>query len=118
MRAVGNAAIAIFALAGNVDLAPAGAGRDDHRPRLELRAARELDSDQLAGNERRRALQVHDVDIVSADVAIEACRELVPFGFLDRDEVLDADGVEKLSAHALGCNACTDAFARGVNRGG
>jgi hypothetical protein len=35
MRAIGDAAIAIFALAGHVDLAPAGAGRDHHRLGLE-----------------------------------------------------------------------------------
>ena len=50
VRTVGHAAVAIFALARHVDLAPARAGRDDHGPGLERRAAAQLHFDEIARN--------------------------------------------------------------------
>ena len=48
---------------------------------------------------------------------LEAGGELVALGLLDRDEVLDADGIEQLSAEPLGRDAGADALARRIDRG-
>ena len=117
MRAIGHAAVAIFALAGHVDLAPARAGREHHRLRLERRAALELHLDQLAGNERRGPLRVHHVDIVGGHVLFQPGGELVTLGLLHRDEILDADRIEQLPAQPLGGDAGADALARRIDRG-
>jgi hypothetical protein len=42
-------------------------------------------------------------------------RKLGAFGFLDRNEVLDAQRVQHLAAEALGGDAGADALARGVH---
>ena len=44
--------------------------------------------------------------------------QLRPFGFLDGDEIFDADGIHDLTTETLGQDAGADAFAGGVNRGG
>lgn len=92
------------------------AGRDDDRFALERSAALQLHLDQvLARNQRLGALQVHDVDVVVAHMLFERMGELRSFGFLDRDEVLDAQRVEHLAAEALRCHAGADALARRIH---
>jgi len=119
VRAVGDAAAAVFLLAGHVHLAPARPGGEDQGLGLELAAVVEPHGvqavvarrDQLAGT-----LQVHHVDLVLTHVFFERAGQFRAFGFLHRDEVLDGHGVQHLTAEALGSDAGADALARGVDR--
>src|SRR5690606_12513776 len=121
VRTVRHAAVAVLALARHADLPPACAGGDDHRAGAQLRAAREAHRVQPAGllrrNELDRALQVHHVDRVLPDVLFQRGRELRPFRVRYRQEILDAQGIEDLTAETLGRHAGTNALARRVHRG-
>src|SRR3989344_2037758 len=120
MRTIGDALVAILLFAGDADLAPARAGRQDHRPRLQRRAARQLDlvqpAGRLRGDQFLGALQVHDVDVIIFDVLFELRDELGPFGVRDLYEILDRHRVELLPAEAFGGDAGADALARGIDR--
>src|SRR5882757_1482937 len=56
VRAVRHAAVSVFALAWHIDFAPARARGDDHRLRLQYRAAHQANLDHLAWNQRLGAL--------------------------------------------------------------
>jgi hypothetical protein len=120
MRAISHALVAILVLTGHVHLAPASAGRQDHRPGLQRGAILQLDLVQPAGGTRRdrpaRPLQVHDVDVIVADMLFEMRGELGALGMRDRDEILDRHRVEHLAAKALGGDTGANALARGVDR--
>jgi hypothetical protein len=116
MRAIRHTAIAVFTLAGHVDLTPARAGRYDHRFGPEGRAVAEMHLDHVAGDQRGGPLQVHDVHVVCGHMLLEPAGEFVSFGFLDRDKVLDTHGIEQLAAQAFGSDAGADPFARCVDR--
>ena len=105
MRTVGDAAIAVLALTGHIDLAPAGTRRDDDRPRPQRTAAREAQFDQFAGNQSLGSLRIHDVDVVDLDVLIEPGCQPPSVGLLDRDEILYRDRIQQLSAEPLGDDA-------------
>ncbi|MBS1171704.1 MAG: hypothetical protein H6R12_534, partial [Proteobacteria bacterium] len=70
----------------------------------------------LAGDQRRSALQVHDVDLVFLDMLLQRHGELRALGVLDRDEVLDRHRVQHLAAETLGDNAGADALPGRVDR--
>src|SRR5690606_24504242 len=121
VRAVSNAAPAIFALARNVHLAPARAGRDDDRAAAQGGTARELDRHEsvfVRRNQLLRALHVHDIDVVTLHVLFERDRHLRPFRLLDGNEVLDRERVEHLTAEALCNEARAKTLARGIDRCG
>src|SRR5882757_281280 len=117
MRTVGDAAVAVFALARHVDFAPARPGSDDDRSRLQGASAGQFHLDEIPGNERLRALPVHDIHIVGSDVLLEAGGQFVTLGLRHRYEIFDADGVEQLAAETLGRNAGANTLSRRIDRG-
>ncbi len=86
---------------------------------LQAGAAFQLHLDEPAfgggGHQCLGALQVHDVHLVVAHMALHGGGKLRAFGVLHRDEVLDSHGVEHLAAKALGGHAGADALARRVH---
>ena len=121
MRAVGHAVVAVFALARHVDFAPARTGRQDDRAALQRGTAGQRQMDVAVAGVRCRhelvdPLQVHHVDVVGLHVLFQCGDQLGPFGFLHRNEVLDAQRVHHLTAEALGDQPGADALARGVDR--
>ena len=119
VRAVGDAAVAVLGFTGDADVAPAGAGREDHGPRAQAAAVGHLDLDETAGCGGRHdllgALQIHDVDTVMADMRLEVGGETRALRLQHRDVVLDAQCVVGLAAEALGGDARAQALARGVD---
>ncbi len=61
------------------------------------------------------ALQIHDVDVIVADVRFELRGKLRPLGIGDGNEVLDPHRVQHLSAEPFGGDADADALARGID---
>ena len=117
MRAIGHALVLELLFARHIDIAPARARRDNDRAALEGSAAFELDLDEVgARHQRGCTLQVHDVDVVLAHMLLQRQRELGPLGFLDRDEILDAHGVEHLATETLRGHTDTDALACCIHR--
>ena len=68
-----------------------------------------------SGNEFRRRLQIHDVDIIFANMLFQLRCQLWAFRVLDRNKVFNAHRVEHLASKAFCNHACTDALAGGVN---
>ena len=122
VRAVGHALGAVLVLARHVHVAPARAGREDDGLGLEAGARGGLHLDQPAfrgsRNQFGRRLQVHDVHLVVAHMALHGGGQLRAFGLGDRDEVLDVHGVQHLAAEALGGNAGADALACRIDGSG
>src|SRR5690606_20568146 len=75
VRAVRDALVAVLLLAGDVHVAPAGPGGEHHGAGPQRGAVRELDRGQVtrlgSRDEPGRPLQVHDVDVVFANVLLE-----------------------------------------------
>ena len=118
VRAVGDAAVAVFLLAGHAHAAPPGTGSQDDGPALEAGAAGGLDGDHagsLVTADRLDLLQVHDVDTVVTGVGLQGGGKLGTVGFQHRDVVLDGHGVQHLAAETLGHHAGADALAGGVD---
>ncbi|MCY1434681.1 hypothetical protein D9M71_507480 [compost metagenome] len=119
VRAVGYATVAVFLFARHVHFAPPRTGCEDHGSGLERCTTGEMNFVQgavLAGHELVCPLQVHDVDIVLLDMLFQGHGQFRPFGFLDRNEVLDGHGIEHLAAEALGRHTGADTLARRINR--
>ncbi|TLD44257.1 MAG: hypothetical protein FAZ92_03481 [Accumulibacter sp.] len=120
VRAIGDAMATVLLLAGDVHLAPARAGGDDHRPAAQAGAAGQayLGKAVVAGGDQcLGTLQVHDVDLVLAHVLLEPGSQLRTVGLLDRNEVLDRQRIEHLATKTLADDAGAHALARGVDRG-
>ena len=118
VRAVGDAAVAVFLLAGYAHAAPPGTSGQDDGPALEAGAAGGLDGDHagsLVTADRLDLLQVHDVDAVVTGVGLQGSGKLGTVGFQHRDVVLDGHGVQHLAAEALGHDAGADALAGRVD---
>jgi hypothetical protein len=117
--AVGHALAPVFLLPGHVQLAPAGAGGQDQGLGLEHGAVGQtnlVETARLAGDQRLRLLQVHDVHPVLLDVFFQCTAQLGSVGVGHGDEVLDGQGVHDLAAEALAQDAGTDALPRRVHR--
>src|SRR3546814_833495 len=116
VRAVGHTVVAVFALAGHVDFAPARAGCQNDSLAFHDTAIGQTDFGQaLARHQRLGLLQVHDVNVVILDVLLQRCRELGPFSFFHRNEVFDGHGVEHLPAKTFSHDTCAYALASGIN---
>ena len=119
MRTICDASVAIFFFARDAHLPPAGAGRQDQRPRLQRGAACQFDFVQTigaSGDEFSGRLQVHNVDVIFTDMLLQLGYELWTFCVLNRNEVFDTHRIKHLAAEAFGDNTRTNALARGVNR--
>ena len=120
VRAIRHAIAAVFLLARHAQLAPARAGGEDHAAALEHRAIGQDDFRIVARFGRRDelvgALQVHDIDVVLIHVLFQRRHQLGPFRCLDRDEVLDRQGVRHLAAETFGHDAGAEALACGIDR--
>ena len=115
MRAEADALGLVFLLAGHVHFTPAGAGGEDDGLAFHRGAVFELDLEQVAGGQPGCPLQVHHVHFIRLDVLFQCRDQLRSFGFLDRDEVLDAQGIHHLAAETLGQHAGADALAGGID---
>ncbi len=116
VRAIGHTLAAIFLFTRHVEFAPACAGRDDDGLALQLGAVGQLDFDHVARNQFFHALCIHDIDLIAAHMLFQCCDQLWPFGFLDRDEVLDSVGIHHLAAETFSHDAGADALARSIDR--
>ncbi len=120
VRAVGDTLVAVLLFARHAHLPPACAGRQHHAAGLQRCSAFQLDLDQAVsagGQQFSGALQRHHVDLVVLDVLLHLRNQLGAFGVVDRDEVLDAQGVSNLATETLGHQPSADALAGGVDRG-
>ena len=117
--AVGHALTAVLLLAGYIQFAPAGPRRDDDALGLERCTTRGANLGITTGfrgrAQRCGTLQIHDVHVVGFDVLLQLGDQLGPFGFLNGDEVFNADGIHDLATEALGQNAGPNAFAGRVD---
>ncbi len=121
MRAIGHALVAVFGFAGDAHVAPAGPGGEDQAAGLEAGSIAQFDRVQAAlfasRNQFDRLRQIHQVDIVVADMPLEFAGQLGPFGIGRAGQVLDPQRVMQLPAEAFGCDAGAKALARSVDRG-
>jgi hypothetical protein len=119
VRTVSHALAAVLLLAGHAHLAPARAGGDDHRTALQRGAVHQAHLEQFTCGVALQALHAlhgHDVHVVVPHVLLQRGSELRPLGVRHRDEVVDAQRVQRLAAEAFGHHAGADALARGVHR--
>ena len=119
MGAIGHALVAIFVLARHAHLPPARAGGEDEGAAFERRAVFQHDLMIAAfgagGDQLRRLLQVHDLDVIILHMGFERGSELWPFGTRHGDEIFDVHRIEHLAPEAFGGNAGADALARGID---
>src|SRR3546814_16561366 len=83
VRTISDALVAIFGLAGDAHLAPARAGRQDHRLALHARAAFPLPFVQTcrpAGTQLGGVLHIHTVDPIILNMRFDLVRKLRSLG--------------------------------------
>src|SRR5690606_12125924 len=68
-----------------------------------------------SGHQRGCALQVHDVDVVIADVLFQGTGQFRTLGRRHGNQVLDAHGVQHLATETLCDNASADALSRRID---
>src|SRR5690554_89938 len=122
MRAVREPARSIFGLARHIHRAIAGAGGEDDLLCLKARAAlkdermRPIFNLVLARDELFYALALDDLDGIALELRLEIGCESRALRLTDAKIVLDGEGIDELSAEALGDDGDLLPFSRGIER--
>ena len=121
MRAIGHAFVFVFLLAGHIDIAPSGSGRQNNCTGFQDTTVFHLHLNQTAlffsRNNFCCALQIHDVSTIVTHLGFHVCAKFRTISFQNRNVVFNGHGVVHLTAKTFCCHTHANAFACGIDGG-